>query len=400
MTRRRLLDVRLITVLACLCIGLAGFGAPALARPTAKTSPILKFDGLPPCARALAVAEPCQAELPQSEVAGLLQDGAGPVHARLHDDELDVAYTAATQNYTFGEAPYLCCDLQTFLVPSSPGVWAARLRSTELRHAGLRVSIANLDAAAAPKPLQVLSAEPDHALTDTVRSGAVTSAKLLLSPALGDARTIYVYRGERCRSSLSACSVIYMADGEQLDTMISAAGANWRADLAFCVLVGLADPPHDDQFGSKRAAELLRDQHRPNFARFERFLLEDVEPATEGRGGLPAQRWVAGTSNGGSWALNIALRHPTIFGGAIALSPGTWAAPAKMPSSKLRVFVGSGRLEGSFRQGALKAANRLRALELPVTEASVAGGHSVDTWAPLFWRAVHEVVRPGMAPIG
>lgn len=389
----------LLLSLVCISLAAATPQASPAPSPAAKSRAILTFDGLPGCKSDNAPDEPCQTPLPLADLATVLQAApSGVLHARLEGETLDVAYTGVVRDLTYGRAPCLCCDLQTFLVQASPGVWSARIRSIALRRAALRLSIGNLGVADTPEPLKVLSAEADHALIVPAKPGELTSVRVLQSRALRGDRTIYVRRGALCMQAIRGCTIIYMADGENLDSLVANAPPALKDDLARSMLVGIADPPGDDAFGAKRAGELLLDLRQPGFRRMERFLLREVIPATERAYGRPAQRWVAGTSDGGSWALNVTLRHPAIFDGAIGLSPGLWTPPKRAPSPRPRIFVGTGALEGDFGRGGERDADALSALGLDVTRASRDGGHSLDTWNALFWQAVGETVRPAAAP--
>ncbi len=310
-------------------------------------------------------------------------------------DELDVTYRGSSGPFSFGEAPYLCCDLQTFLEGGEGGVWSARIRVPNLDRAVLDISIANTS-----PPPHPLSFEGDRADHHAVRAGGPAQIALrstLHSKALNEDREVYIFRGKRCEHSASDCTLIVLADGENLDTFLANPPQPTDGLLDGLILVGVAGPPDTDG-GEARIAELLLAANQPAFQRFEAFVLEEVIPYVEGAAHAKS-RWSGGESNGGAWAVDIALRHPKVFAGALGFSIGSftkdWLAPERPPAPAPTFLLGGGSLEPEgFGRRIHLITTRLAALGLHAEERQFTGGHSMSTWNALFWSYLPEVVSP------
>jgi enterochelin esterase-like enzyme len=117
----------------------------------------------------------------------------------------------------------------------------------------------------------------------------------------------------------------------------------------------------------------------------------------------PDARSVAGISRGGVWALEIALRHPDIFGSVSALSPAlhvNYARPAYDPVVLItkegpfpeRVFLGVGDLEGPFLDATVALGDAIEDKGLVFSLVITHGGHDDATWASLIEHMFEFVV--------
>jgi enterochelin esterase-like enzyme len=367
-----------------------GLGAAWVTPDSTPASEAPVFKSLPTCS-AGPVTSPCQVELPEGDRARLEAEKSGAHGLRYSSDgdAIDLLFVRPGATFAFGSAPYLCCDVQTYLVPNGDGIWSARLRIPNLPQAVIGLSIANSTNSGDQKELTYVGRLPDHQPLKASASSATLTKLTLQSAALGGPRAIYVYRGEHCLRGGRNCRTIYLADGDEFGAFLANAPPGAIEDLRSTVIVGLGLPV-DDGFGTQRAAELLVSQNKPrDFYAFEEFLVTEVVPQVEGK--TPAStRWTGGWSNGGSWALNMALRHPDIFKGAIALSVAAWNPPPARARIGTQFFIGAGTLEPFYGPSSRDAAV-LSSLGYRVREKYVVGGHSPATWNALFWDAVKHV---------
>jgi hypothetical protein len=154
------------------------------------------------------------------------------------------------------------------------------------------------------------------------------------SKALGAPRGLTVYLPPGFDQARTY-PVAYLADGRSVAfyaRLIETAILDGRVRPV--VLVGV----HSGQ-GQQRAIDYLLDWKGSDagFEAHERFFLEEVMPRAEALYGASKkreERLVTGKSNGGDWALDIALRHPDLF---------AQAAPAAMARSKAKGVETPGR---------------------------------------------------------
>ena len=152
--------------------------------------------------------------------------------------------------------------------------------------------------------------------------------------------TVYLPAGYDERQELRY-PVLYMQDGQNLFDAHRAyvPGNHWRlreaADAAIgertarpMIIVGV------DHAGPARADEYtpVKDPRHPGTGRaadYARFLIEELKPAIDARYRTlpgPADTAVGGSSLGGLISLDLALKHPDAFRGAIVMSPSVWWA--------------------------------------------------------------------------
>lgn len=160
------------------------------------------------------------------------------------------------------------------------------------------------------------------------------------SRALKQSRTIRVWLPSAYDANPNArYSVLYVHDGQNcFDRATSAFGNEWEIDETLTRLIhdkripplivvaidnGLANRINeftyiaDAKHGGGQAAA------------YAEFLLTEVKPFIEKTYRIhpgPARTFIGGSSLGGLVSLEIARRHPNIFGGVIAMSPAIWWA--------------------------------------------------------------------------
>ncbi|MDR7118994.1 alpha/beta hydrolase-fold protein [Caulobacter sp. BE254] len=370
-------------------IGLAFGTAHAEEGKAAGSAP--RFRILPACTAA-PVSEACQRSLTVTRAEAVVHSAPDQaLNYELYGQTIDITFRAseAEPDFVFGDAPYLCCDLQTFLQPVAPNVWGISIEAPKLSAAILELTLGNLANSPAPKRA-FQGPDATHVLVRYQDGGLVPQRRTINSHYLKESRDIYEYRGRLCEHSLVGCKVIYLADGAQFSIFLnnSPSPKDLKA-LDLMVIVGIANPSKDDQFGGKRTGELLADAgDNPDFDAFERFVTEEVIPFVESTPVPRTARSVGGWSNGGAWALSVALDRSDLFGSALAFSNGTWQPPSRAaPAKGLKVKFGGGTLERSpkiFEADARKVAATGASLD----EHYVVGGHSISTWNALFWWAI------------
>jgi enterochelin esterase-like enzyme len=238
---------------------------------------------------------------------------------------------------------------------------------------------------------------PPAALRATALRGTIATDSIA-SGALGESRRIIVYTPP---GTGEIGGVVYLGDGGSVpgfapyvDTLI----ATGRLPRVLLVGIENARPrPGDPVEMDRRALEYLWDFDSTNvrFRAHERFVLDEVIPWAEARHGAPAvreRRAVAGMSNSGGWALQMALRHPAVIGHAIAFSPGGarhGALTAEHDASRrARFHLLSGTLEAAFNRAARKWAETFAANGIEHTAREVVAAHDWQMWADNFGGAV------------
>lgn len=158
------------------------------------------------------------------------------------------------------------------------------------------------------------------------------------SAALGGKRTLRVWLPPGYTDDgTDAYDVLYLHDGQNLfDAATSAFGSEWEVDETLTrlieqkqvrplIVVGL------DHGGEQRIAEYTYaaapEHGGGSAAKHATFLLDEVMPAIAERYRVkkgPEHTFVGGSSLGGLVSLELARRHPGVFGGVIAMSPSLW----------------------------------------------------------------------------
>jgi enterochelin esterase-like enzyme len=371
---------------------LAAAGALLLALGSASHAERTKANGIPfdddapPCA-SHPNAEVCSYPAPSArEAASELKQRVFVIVQ--NGKFLDVVLKHGN-DFTYGNVPSLFGDVETPLDRIGDGLWGKRLFLPDLDHAALDLGLDNVTGV---EQVNFSGSHADHSL---VKEGTFPGIEKITihSKVLGADRDIYVYRGKKCRSTVKTCRIIYFVDGNSFNVfLLNGSKEEKERKLPNLVVVGLADPPDDGKpgdknFSDKRNSELLEALHKPDYARFQKFLTDEVMPQIENKV-APRARYAAGFSSGGAWALSTMLEHPELFQGTLAFSPGTFDAPPHVDASGHTVWIGSGKLEGGFYRETQSYAKILAGLHANVRSRYFVGGHNESVWNALFWWAV------------
>lgn len=158
------------------------------------------------------------------------------------------------------------------------------------------------------------------------------------SRALKQSRTIRVWLPpEYDTDTKTRYDVLYMHDGQNcFDRATSAFGMEWEIDETLTKLIAEKRVPPLVVVGidnglANRLSEFTYDADPQRGggegAVYAKFLLSEVKPFIEKHYRVqsgPRHTFVGGSSLGGLISLEIARRHPDIFGGVIAMSPAIW----------------------------------------------------------------------------
>ena len=125
------------------------------------------------------------------------------------------------------------------------------------------------------------------------------------------------------------------------------------------------------------------------FARHESFFCTEVASWAERLWNVshdPQDRFLFGTSNGGRFVFEMALRHPRQFGTVLAFSvPG--GGPIKIPDryeTTTRFFLEAGTWEQNFLTYTSRLAETLKQAGVRVEFRSRVGGHDEAIWREEF----------------
>jgi len=173
-----------------------------------------------------------------------------------------------------------------------------------------------------------------HTLAGNVRTHQ------LRSRALGESRRVWVYLPPQySRETKRRFPVLYMQDGQNVFDGATAfiAGKEWEVDEAAEKLIreGRIEPlivVAVDNGGERRVDEYTPTRDASvgqggGLERSSRMLREELKPwvdTTFRTRTEPASTAIAGSSLGALAALELALRHPDVFGHAAALSISAW----------------------------------------------------------------------------
>lgn len=221
----------------------------------------------------------------------------------------------------------------------------------------------------------------------------------LHSEAMGEPRqlTVYVPPGHDASERLP---VVYMADGSTLKAYAPAIEAEIISGRIRPVLVvgiwpGTTDP-------GTRSREYLIGRSIPRFRDQRDFVIDEVLPFAErtfGASDKPAERMLAGFSDGAAWALAMGLKRPDLFGQVAALSFG-WppAADGVAAQDRPKLFFAAGLLEPDFYRVTAQTAHRAETSPVPVRFEEFASGHVPVAWQTMLADALAWSFPRGPSP--
>jgi enterochelin esterase-like enzyme len=282
------------------------------------------------------------------------------------------------------EAVELCCAVQGPMA-RLPGtnLWTLSVRIPEMRRAILDVFIMQPGRPTFAAEWRGPEAGPPAIVADSlagqIRRETVVSTRLLARRGL----TIYLPPGW---APGGRYRVAYVADGQAVPAFAEV--------VEPLILAGRIEPVVLVGINAGDNAQRMRDYlvdfvaGDTSFARHEAFVIEEVMPLVErefGASTSPKDRLLIGESNGGAWALDMALRHPELFGQAAPLSFGWQKAARELGKPmKPRLFFAAGTLEGNFLKRTTDVAQAARAEGYDVRLVTPVSGHSSFMWRDLY----------------
>ncbi|MGH6966555.1 MAG: alpha/beta hydrolase [Phenylobacterium sp.] len=301
----------------------------------------------------------------------------------------DVLHVIAVRK---GDIAILCCAVQapmTRLLDSD--IWTVAVRVADARRAVIDIGVIPATNPGARIVWRGPQAPPQAASVKTL-AGRIETQKIN-SRWLDAERALTVYLPPGFDAT-RRYPVAYVADGvgvSEYARFIEPLIVTGR--IAPVVMIGLNSAP-DPQ----RAQDyLVGFRGKDDFSRHDAFFLKEVIPLAErvyGASRDPRMRLLIGQSNGGSWAVTTALRHPRLFGHAAGLSPG-WRDAMKplgdMP--KPAFFLAVGTLE-SFLPSVTAMAGDARAAGYKVEFVTRVSGHSELMWSDLYPLAFEWAFAP------
>jgi enterochelin esterase-like enzyme len=208
------------------------------------------------------------------------------------------------------------------------------------------------------------------------------------SPNLGEKRKVEVYLPPG-HTLQTRYPIIYMADGRTVEhyaKMLEPLIASRKVPplILAGLRAGQGNPVPGDTVG-RRAAEYLFGRVKGDafFLKHESFFLGEVIPEMERRFAASPEakdRVVLGQSNGASWAIDMALRHPAQFSRVIGFSPCWAAGYRKWDAAKPKLFLTAGIFEQTCAETVAASAQAAKTAGQDVTFETHASGHSGLMW--------------------
>lgn len=131
------------------------------------------------------------------------------------------------------------------------------------------------------------------------------------------------------------------------------------------------------------SGEYLRVKDPDAWGRHAMFVQREVMPMLETRFGAtrnPAQKMLFGVGNGGDWAVQAALRDPSMARHVAALSVSGLSEPPFRSGRNLHLYMAAGAYEGTYLRGSRQICALASASGTPCVLEVTASGH-----APLIW---------------
>ena len=312
---------------------------------------------------------------------------------------------------------------QTLEYKFTLGSWDAVEKAADGGDLANRVS--NVGTSAAP-----ITATVDRWASEPVRVNTVVgSLQITQVPAFGShgARTIRVWLppGYDGNEGQTRFPVLYLQDGQNcFDRTTSAYGSEWQVDETLTRLIGDGSVPPlvvvgIDNAGADRTREYTFDVDPQDGggggAEYADLVLRGVMPFVESKYRVqtgPAGTFIGGSSLGALVSLEIARRHPGVFGGVLVISPALWwdnqttvadtaADPAGLAGTRVWIDIGTREVVSLAPTGSMDPQNSLaveeaRRLDDVLRRAGIEAKLTVDegaqhneiAWAKRFPAAV------------
>lgn len=335
--------------------------------------------------------KPCKDELSSTDIEKSRESATKqPFSIAVQGDMLTITARVAAGDITFAGKPYLCCDIQAYLDPLGDDLYAAKFRWHDMDKSLLELRLFNV-AQPSSGNANYHGSKEFHSSRNDIAQSALQNAGMALTEHTFkiskefDARKVSVIKGRACLRNLTACQVIYMADGQSLVFLVKNALLDQR-DLSHFVFVGIHNAEAKEK-SNVRIDELLFGYDPARYESFMHFSTVTLIQEIEGQD-LPLARYSAGYSNGGAWAYDMLLARPDVFAGAIIMSPAEWKSRVDTRLPGRRVFIGAGHLESGFLANARAMVPDVRSRGALVQETYVPSGHGMNTWTNIWSRSL------------
>jgi enterochelin esterase-like enzyme len=297
----------------------------------------------------------------------------------------------------------LCCGLQDDLLPAlnedgntSSTVWALTARIRDLDRAVIAVSYSAMRNG---RSLDRVSGRVWRG--PNAPSAPVTAQRLqgterrieLYSKSLAETRSVWLYLPPK-HDPKKSTRVVYLADGGSVPGLARVLEPAILAGRLPAVMLvgaepGISSGPYANDFSrNTRAQEYLPDVNPSRFRAHESFFVEELRNWAETQFGASSKREdrvVNGFSNGAQFAVQMALRHPEVYGHAMPVS--TAGKTFSINRSALGVvpadfFFVAGTLEPYIKQSRFFA-GELQAAGARVKNNEWVSGHDVQVWVEM-----------------
>lgn len=294
----------------------------------------------------------------------------------------------------------LCCGLEDDLIPAlnedgtpSSTVWALTARIRDLDRAVITVGFSVTRNGVGLGRVNVRVWRGPNAPVAPAQAQRLRGAERRVefySNALAEKRNVWVYLPPN-HDPKKSYRVVYLADGASVPGLARVLEpAILAGSVSPVILIGAepgisSGPEANDISRNTRAQEYLPDVNPARFKAHETFFVEELRTWAQSQFGASTKREdrvVNGFSNGGQFALQMALRHPEIYAHAVPIS--TAGKTFTLTRSSLGVvpadfFLVAGTLEPYIKQ------SRHFSSELQSAGARVKGnewvsGHDVQVW--------------------
>ncbi len=280
-----------------------------------------------------------------------------------------------------------CCVIRQSLQQLAPDLWAGSVRIRGLQQARLDISLLPQinGQAQTTTTLQWRGPETsaDPLAADPLRGRL--SLYRLASTALAAERNVRVY--EPPGPHTGPLPVVYLTDAEWLLPPLAALVEPLilQGQLPPVLLVGV-DAASPKAGADPRGEEYLWSRHSPQYARHAEFFVKELSLWAEqelAASPLPADRVVAGVSNGASFAASISSQHPRHFGYALVLSSGVLPpSPQPVGREAPAYYLYAGRLEPEFFTQTAALAHLLGINQVRLKWVDGVSGHQLAAWLP------------------
>jgi enterochelin esterase-like enzyme len=305
----------------------------------------------------------------------------------------------------------LCCGLEDDLIPAlnedgsaSSTVWALTARIRDLDRAVITVGFTVTRNSTVSERIngRVWRGPNAPAAPAEVQRLNGTERRIgIYSNALAERRFVWVYLPPN-HDLQKRYRVVYLTDGGSvpgLARMLEPAIMAGRVSPVILIGTepGTSSGTDENDFSrNTRAQEYLPDVNPARFRAHETFFTEELRVWAEGQFGASNKREdrvVNGFSNGGQFALQMALRHPDLYGHAVPIS--TAGKTFSVSRSALGVvpadfFFVAGTLEPYIKQSRFFSGELQRA-GARIKSSEWVSGHDVQVWVEVLPSALEWV---------